>query len=247
MVLLSKFPIRADQVRSFQKLLWKDMPGASLPKKPDGSPWFTPEALAVARLSSKTHCDVPVSVAGRVLHVLISHPTPPAFDGPEKRNVARNRDEIRLWIDYITGGEPARYLFPGAEPVAPPSFVLLGDQNADPSDGSGDQAIVARLLSHPRVNATATPRSVGATAASKAQGGQNAGHKNPPDEDTADFDDRSVGNLRVDYVLPSSDWTITGSGVFWPPPDDPLARLVAMNPPASSDHRLVWVDLIPKP
>jgi hypothetical protein len=36
-----------------------------------------------------------------------------------------------------------------------------------------------------------------------------------------------------------------GSGVFWPPPGDPLAPLVAVRgrDRASSDHRLVWVDL----
>ncbi len=42
--------------------------------------------LEAARLSSKSHWDVPINVNGRVLHVLASHPTPPVFDGPEDRN-----------------------------------------------------------------------------------------------------------------------------------------------------------------
>jgi hypothetical protein len=40
---------------------------------------------------------------------------------------------------------------------------------------------------------------------------------------------------------------VRGGGVFWPASGDPLARLIKMNPPATSDHRLVWLDLEPKP
>jgi hypothetical protein len=52
----------------------------------------------------------------------------------------------------------------------------------------------------------------------------------------------------LDYVLPSVGLKITGSGVFWPKKDSPLARLIAAGEfrgrrPATSDHRLVWVDL----
>jgi len=53
-----------------------------------------------------------------------------------------------------------------------------------------------------------------------------------------------VGNLRADYVLPAKTLQVVAAGVFWPEHDDPLARLVAMQPrPASSDHRLVWIDI----
>jgi hypothetical protein len=55
MVVYSKYPIDRGAVRDFHKLLWKDMPGALLPKKPDGTSWYSPEALAVLRLSSKSH------------------------------------------------------------------------------------------------------------------------------------------------------------------------------------------------
>ena len=57
------------------------------------------------------------------------------------------------------------------------------------------------------------------------------------------FTDDTAGNLRVDYVLPSADFTVVDAGVFWPPANEELARLVAIEPLASSDHRLVWVDL----
>ena len=91
------------------------------------------------RLSSKSHWDVPVVIGERRVHVLASHPTPPTFDGPEDRNGTRNHDEIRFWADYVSGGRDASYIYDddgqygGLARNA--SFVIAGDQNADPSDG----------------------------------------------------------------------------------------------------------------
>ena len=48
--------------------------------------------------------------------------------------------------------------------------------------------------------------------------------------------------MRADYVLPSTSLYVTGSGVFWPKPDEPLFRLIK-DRQSSSDHRLVWVDI----
>jgi len=248
MVIYSMFPIDRGGVREFQKLLWKDMPGALLPTRADGSPWYDAGDLAVLRLSSKSHWDVPIAVGGQTVHVLASHPTPPAFDGPEDRNGKRNHDEIRLWADYLTGGSDAEYLRralpPGAAIDPPGSFVVLGDMNADPVDGGSIAGTIQQLLKHPRVNAEAVPQSDGAKEASADQGGMNADHKGAPEFDTADFPDKSVGNLRVDYALPSKDLVVAGKGVYWPKRGDGLARLVRMSPEAAtSDHRLVYVDL----
>jgi hypothetical protein len=44
-------------------------------------------------------------------------------------------------------------------------------------------------------------------------------------------------------VLPSRRLKVTGAGVFWPVPSDPLFRLTGEFPFPSSDHRAVWVDL----
>jgi len=89
MLLLSKFPIIDDQVRTFQDFLWQDMPGALLPdnqETPAPNDWYSPEELDVFRLASKSFWDVPIDVDGETIHVLASHPTPPVFDGPEDRN-----------------------------------------------------------------------------------------------------------------------------------------------------------------
>ena len=101
---LSRFPIHRARVRTFRSFLWHDMPGALLPDDTSTdapADWYAPDALAVLRLSSKSHWDVPIDVEGVTVHLLASHPTPPVFDGPEDRNGCRNHDEIRFWCDYI--------------------------------------------------------------------------------------------------------------------------------------------------
>jgi hypothetical protein len=105
-------------------------------------------------------------------------------------------------------------------------------------------------LLHPRVNREAAlgnwvPRSRGASEAAHRQGGANAGQRGDASLDTADFSDRgnAVGNLRADYVLPSSNLEVCASGVFWPASTDAEFALVNDDVDASSDHRLVWVDI----
>ena len=111
------------------------MPGALKPVVPaTGESWYSPEEWSVLRLSSKSHWDIPVRLpGGGVLHVLASHPTPPAFDGPEMRNRLRNSDEIRFWADYLDGADYIRDDAGRAGGLAEDRiFVLLGDLNADP-------------------------------------------------------------------------------------------------------------------
>lgn len=123
-------------------------------------------------------------------------------------------------------------------------FVIAGDQNSDPLDGDSIPGAIQQLLDNPRVNTTVTPDSLGAVEAAALQGGANATHLSDPRYDTADFADGAPGNLRADYVLPSRNLRITGAGVFWPVLDDPLSRLTGTFPFPSSDHRLVWVDVM---
>ncbi|RZU32468.1 endonuclease/exonuclease/phosphatase family protein [Blastococcus saxobsidens] len=255
-VLLSQYPIDTDAVRTFQEFRWADMPGARLPDDP-GTPepadWYSAEELEVFRLSSKNHVDVPVEIGGRTVHVLASHPTPPSFDGPEDRNGTRNADEIRFWADYVSPGEQSGYIYDdagvhgGLRPGEP--FVIMGDLNADPADdGGGVDGAARQVTDHPFVR-DPLPASEGAAEASALQGGANEAHAGDPAYDTADFNDNGVGNLRVDYVLPSRPLRVLDAGVFWPAESDPLSRLTGTydrqytNGFPSSDHRLVWVDV----
>ena len=82
-------------------------------------------------------------------------------------------------------------------------FILLGDANLDPAKGEGLRAAIQTLLDHP--------------ALQDPLAGQ----------PTVTFD--GLGDMRVDYLLPSTDWRIVAAGV---------AR-----DPAASRHGVVWVDL----
>jgi hypothetical protein len=253
MVVYSMFPIDFDAVRTFQLFLWKDMPGALLPDDPafpGPADWYSPAELEVFRLSSKSHWDVPIAIPGaqgsKTVHFLVSHPTPPVFDGPEDRNGTRNADEIRFWADYIIPSRSS-YIYddegqPGGLPPGA-HFVIAGDQNSDPLDGDSIPGSAQQLLDHPLVNTRVTPGSDGAIEQSILQGGANDSHLGDPAFDTADFSDFAPGNLRADYVLPRKSLRITDAGVFWPTSDDPLFPLVGTNPFPSSDHRLVWIDV----
>jgi hypothetical protein len=250
MAVFSQHPIDYGAVRTFQLFRWADMPGALLPDDaatPEPADWYSDDELDVFRLSSKSHWDVPVSIGGSTVHFLVSHPTPPVFDGPEDRNGRRNHDEIRLWADYVMPGAGG-YIYDddGVHGGLKPGerFVIAGDQNSDPLDGDSIPGSAQLLLEHPRVNASVTPSSEGAAEAAMLQGGANASHRSDPRFDTADFADGAPGNLRADYVLPSRSLRIVDAAVFWPVQADPLSRLTGVFPFPSSDHRLVWVDVM---
>jgi hypothetical protein len=255
MAVLSKYPIDDDSLRTFQTFLWKDMPGNLLP-----TDFYSAAATEVLRLSSKSHWDVPIEIPAsgnrtQTVHFLVSHPTPPVFDGPEDRNGKRNHDEIRFWADYVHPGRSS-YIYDddgtyGGLP-GDARFVIAGDQNADPLDGDSVATAIDQLLVHPKI-ADPAPTSLGGVEAA-SQGGANDLHLGDPALDTADFADGSPGNLRVDYVLPSKRMGIADAAVFWPPLDDPLSRLTGVFDFGqfqrdgigypTSDHRLVWLDAV---
>jgi hypothetical protein len=254
-VVYSKFPIVDDEVRNFQEFLWKDMPGAMLPVNPATDELFYDEGdLEIFRLSSKNHAAIPIEIGNKVVHFLVSHPTPPVFDGPEDRNGTRNHDEIRFWADYVSPSRSS-YIYDddgvsgGLAPGA--MFVIAGDENSDPLDGDSISGSIQQLTDNPQVNDKVTPDSLGGVEQSVLQGNVNTLHLSDPAFDTADFFDGfppppfggAPGNLRADYVLPSKALQIRDAGVFWPTTSDPLFGLVGTFPFPSSDHRLVWVDV----
>lgn len=250
MVVYSRYPIEYDDVRTFQNFLWKDMPGNRIP-----TPFYSPDEVDILRLSSKSHWDVPIEIGEKTVHFLVSHPTPPVFDGPEDRNGRRNFDEIRLWADYITPGKSS-YLYDDEGRRGGLKrgelFVIAGDQNSDPRDGDSVPGAIQQLLEHPLVTTDDTPASRGAVEAAALQGGANTTHKSNPRFDTADFADTAPGNLRADYVLPRRSLELDDAGVFWPVQSNPLFRLTGVFDPVlwgpvagfpTSDHRSVWIDI----
>lgn len=237
-VVLSKHPIDIANIRTFQKFLWKDMPGALLPDDPDiagTGDWYSPAELNVYRLSSKNHADVPVLVNGTPVHILASHPTPPVFDAPGAglpwkagvdHNGRRNSDEIRFWSDYVTPASSA-YIYDDTETSAAPGgglapnsrFVLVGDQNADQDEGDSTPPAILSVINNVLFNGAFLP----------------GGGAGPQPDDTAGFS----GGVRVDYALPSIfGFDAPTGGVFWPGAGDPMSGAIT-----ASDHHLVFVNL----
>lgn len=241
MLVFSKYPIDAPQVRTFQHLKWSAMPDARQPRDPsNGQPWYPAAVWSQLRLSSKSHWDVPVRTPSGVVHFLVSHPTPPVFDGPEDRNGARNADEIRLWQEYLSPGDKLWLCDDRGQCGGLPAdarFVIAGDLNNDPVDGDGRHDAIVGLLEHPRVLRHATPRSEGAVEVSAKYAQAGVVHRGSPAHATGDFGPKA-GTMRLDYVLPSVGFALKGSGVFWPASGSPEAAIAD-----GSDHHLVWVDL----
>lgn len=239
MLVLSRYRVDAASARSFQRFRWANLPGANPPHDPaTGKPWYPPEIWTQLRLSSKSHWDLVIESPLGQVHFLAAHPTPPGFDGPERRNAHRNFDEIKFWAEYLSPGDKPWLCDDQGRCGGLPAgekFIIAGDYNADPIDGRGLPGAIEQLLKHPRVLPMTPARSEG--AASAPQTGVNASHRGPPELDTAAFSERS-GNLRVDYVLPSHGFTVTANGVFWPKPDQPGAQWLD-----ATDHHLLWVDL----
>lgn len=236
MVLYSKYPIDTDHIRTFQNFLWKDMPDSSLP-----TDYYGELIQSVLPLPSKSMWDVPISVDGKLIHVIAAHPTPPVFDGSEKRNQRRNHDEIRLLNDYLGADGAGEYIYDDAGARGPlatgSTFVVLGDLNSDATSGGSNPAAITALQENPLL--------VDPLPASQAQElspelRRLAAAHNPLG--TADFGP-STGVLRVDYVLPSVGLPVRDAGVYWPAAGQVGADLVSTWPPVSSDHRLVWVDI----
>jgi endonuclease/exonuclease/phosphatase family metal-dependent hydrolase len=156
------------------------------------------------------------------VHVLASHPTPPGFDGAADRNGRRNHDEIRFWVDYLSGAD---YIVDDSSRAGGlpenASFVLMGDLNADPDEGDGYGNAINQLLRHPRVRTRPVP-----TATDRGQ-------RVFPE---LDADDTTPFGLRIDYALPSADLDIADARVWRPAPADTSDLPV-------SDHFPVYVDI----
>lgn len=241
MAILSRFPL--SEPRDFSRVLWRDLPEADLPVRVDGTPYPSPSAQEAMRLSSHGHWDVVATLPnGQRIHLLASYSSPPVFDGDEDMNGKRNRDELLFWEHYLSG-----HRFADSSGVQRPfeggDYVLLAGLNADPKDGEGAGELLRDIRRRGQFF-DPEPASLGAAEATAEQGGVNRMHLGDPALDTADWrDDPAPGNLRVDYVLPSTGFHVLDSGVVWPAHGTQLFETVTEAQALGSRHRLVWADV----
>jgi len=117
----------------------------------------------------------------------------------------------------------------------------MGDLNADPIDGNSLRNASRQLTDHEAINDDMTPSSELAFEIGLRQGGMNRNHGGDPRLDTADFNDRRTGNLRVDYILPSRRGTgVNCAMVLWQNGEHDRLNEAILK---ASDHRLVFMDL----
>ena len=213
------------------------MPGALLPddagRRPRPTGTRRPSS-AIFRLSSKSHWDVPIRIGGETVHFLVSHPTPPVFDGAggPQRDAQQRRDPPLGGLHHA-GGATAAYIYDDEGTfgglAAGALFVIAGDQNSDPLDGDSIAGSIQQLLDHPLVNTNVTPRApagrTGATSRTRSTTRTGAIRR----FDTADFCDTPAfppcsgpGNLRADYVLPRRAGHRGCRDLLARPPIDPL-------------------------
>jgi endonuclease/exonuclease/phosphatase family metal-dependent hydrolase len=231
MAVLSRFPLEADAARTFRLFRWVDLPDNLIPPG-----WFTEAELEIYRLSSKSHWDLPVRIGDAVVHLLLSHPTPIGYDGPEDLNGRRNHDELRLWVHYLdddavpVDDAGVRGGLPAGE-----RFIVAGDLNTSPRDEPPASGAIAidQLLKHPRVQDTGAFLTSAGALDGRAPG--------PPDHLERRTFGRGQHARRIDYILPSVGLTPLAGGVYWPDPRvDPEGEAMVH---AASDHRLTWLDL----
>lgn len=226
LAILSRFPIATDQVQNYSDRLWQSFDWADMPQV-DGQPFPSSMAQSLQRLSSNGHWVVPVMVDDLTVTLMAFDATPPVFDGPEDRNGLRNQDEILFWTHYLDGT------------LAPPPdqrFVILGNANLDPIDGDGRRSAIQTLLDDPRLQ-DPEPRAERRPLLGADLLGDPLLHN-------VDWPQDGPGDLRVSYILPSVDWQVAASGVFWPDTAAAGADLLGGDGLAAGPHRLVWVDLV---
>ncbi|MBX2858682.1 MAG: endonuclease/exonuclease/phosphatase family protein [Cellvibrionaceae bacterium] len=264
--LFSKFAIDTENTRTFQGFKRKDLPGVTKPvvnvctlEKPlpanvaCGDNWFTEAAWQQLRLSSKNHVDAPIQIptaAGSItLHVLLSHPTPPAFDTFSDNNKIRNSEENAFWQYYI-GGEAKLYDDAGIHGgFRGDYFVIMGDLNADAYFSTGTDSRFAglrRLMQDEHVHQEVS--AVTGKFAPTSMGGKNEGN---PGQHPFPQSRTSTFGARADYCVPSANLTVRETGVYWPSEGEAGRRLIndtrlgerGSDKEVSSDHRLVWVTI----
>lgn len=258
--LMSKYKIDTENTRTFQEFKWKDMEGAKIPtiticdgsqRMPEGmacgDDWYTAEEWDVVRLSSKNHVDVPIIIPTKkgdeVVHLLMSHPTPPVFD-PGK-NKAQNGEEVEFWHHYVQGKE---YFYDDAGNkgglTKGAKFVLMGDQNLDPLDGDGFSEIMQAFHNDPLVNQDVMNGELYPTSYGAAEHAVDKNSTHPiPNRITSTF------GLGVDYAIPSANLNVTDSGVYWSASYEEGRKLFndarigkyGNGKDVSSDHRMIWI------
>lgn len=226
---LSRLPIRFDQIRVISDFPWRALPGNRIAEMEAALGITVPDDFP---LFEKGLHIVPVELEdGDLLHLVLLHPVSSGFND---LNPFRNADELAALAMFLSGE------LPDVEPLPEDAlFVVIGDLNSDPEDGESPGS-VEPVFGHERVVAH-FPVGDGGEAGTNPEHNtflSGCGREGQP----IVTNPKSKLQLQLDYLLPS----VTlgkplASGVFWPhhkkAADDYALACRA------SDHRYVFIDV----
>ena len=230
MIVYSKYPIDTEGIRDFTSLPWSKMPDNNIPDD------VTDLERDILPLASVSHWDVPIDVDGETIHVLASSA---ADASKNEHGSARNQDQIRFWQDYLD--EDTDYITDHRGERGPledgEQFVIAGSLKADPQgDGPADPTAITSLLASDEITDPQPARTLASSAL-----GSGALPDSPGDRyHTAPSPAGDSDSYRADYVLVSSDMTVTDSGVL-ETGGDVAGGFFGMQPTNGANH-LVWTD-----
>lgn len=228
MIVFSKHPIVAEEIRTFQDFLWKDLPDPSIPTA------YSELEESILRLQESSLWDVPVEVPGgeEPVHVIAT-----AVASQHSTEAAAARaDDIRTVVsDYVSGS--AWYLTddagrsggltPGADAIVAGAPLAEADE---PTEALGTLLDSAPLQDPEPQAVTEVP--ISQRFGSSGGSDETATRYVPDDQD-----------YRASLVLPSSSLTVSNSGIFWPGDGEEGHALVDPSSRYALQDRLVWVDL----
>lgn len=229
MVVLSRLPIDNSAVRTFDSMLWKDLPGNHVKQAV-----YSSLVTSTLPLQSTSLWDVPLTVGSSTIHVLATSATPAG--GSEAADEQRHEDQLSFLTRYSSGDASLKSIVddqgrPG--PLAASSrTVVVGSLGADADQSDAGSSSVQSFLD-----------AAGAGTVAPSWGSDRSSEAAPfvwsaPLRKFLDDSARSTrigveDSGRFDYVVPSSEMRTLRSG---------MAK-AATDQPTGVSSRLVWVSL----
>lgn len=214
LLVFSTRPIDTANVRSFNSMLWKDLPGNQLSASGLGS-----VAGDSIPLQSTSVWDLPLRVGGQTVHIVATATT----SGTSPADALRRADQLRFLREYVSGSASLSSIADdkGREGALPAGsrVIVTGALGQEAAGTAAGQLLDGTVLVDPT---TASLSELGSTWWGTAMARLQAG------AESSRVDADGVGS-RADFVLPSTSLNAVSSGSV-----EAIDR-------AGSTHRLVWL------